>query len=111
MEIVDEADLGELKDRYFNSIKMVYAAGEDALVPKQGRRKVFTLQGLETIIVGVCRNYHEITKLDDPTQFVVKRIGDFWSSDEMKVYTSSGMSASDRIRQTVPLGNHWFAPE
>lgn len=111
LEIIDEADLEELKERYFGSIRMVYAAGDDALLPRQGRRKVFTLQGLETIIVGVCRNYRKIVQLSNPDEFVSKRIDDFWSSEEMKVYTSSGMSASDRIRQTVPLGDHWFAPE
>ncbi|GAB1377173.1 GmrSD restriction endonuclease domain-containing protein [Pararhodobacter aggregans] len=110
LEIIDEANPSEIKERYFNSIKMVYAAGEDALIPKHGRRKVFTLQGLETIIVGVCRNYNAIAKLANPTEFVVKRVQDFWNSEEMKVYTSSGMSASDRIRQTVPLGDGWFDP-
>lgn len=110
LEIIDEVDLDELKERYFKSMELVYGAGDDALIPKEGRRKVFTLQGLETIIVGVCRNYHAIKTLSDPNEFVVKRIGDFWESEEMKVYTSSGMSASERIRQTVPLGNEWFMP-
>ncbi len=110
LEIIDEMDFDELKERYLKSIEMVYAAGEDALLPKLGRRKVFTLQGLETIVVGVCRNYHTIKILDDPTGFVVNRIEEFWDSEEMRVYTSSGMSASERIRQTVPLGDRWFKP-
>ncbi|MHB2266692.1 GmrSD restriction endonuclease domain-containing protein [Aliihoeflea sp. PC F10.4] len=110
-EIIDDADVDYLKECYFKSIEMIYSTGDDALIPKQSRRKVFTLQGLETIIVGVCRNYMAIKILPDPTGFVAKRIEEFWNSDEMKVYTSSGMSASDRIRQTVPLGVKWFDPD
>lgn len=110
LEIIDEADIEEMKERYLQSISMIYSADDDALIPKQARRKVFTLQGLETIIVGVCRNYNSIKLLPSPAEFVVKRIEEFWNSDEMKVYTSSGMSASDRIRQTVPLGDKWFDP-
>jgi hypothetical protein len=111
MDIMDNVPLGEVRDIFYRTTGFVYSAcGEQALIPATARRKVFTLQGLEAILVGVARNIAEISKLADPVDFVREKIGSFWDSEEARVYTSSGMKAYDRISKTVPLGTRWFKP-
>jgi len=111
MDIIDNVPLGEVRSIFDHTTSLVYAAcGEQALIPANARRKVFTLQGLEAILVGVARNVVEIDRLPDPVDFVRRKIGGFWESEEARVYTSSGMKAYDRISKTVPLGTQWFKP-
>jgi hypothetical protein len=110
MDIIDKEDICQIVERFEGVVELIWNTGEDALMPKHGRRKLFTLQGLESVLVGVSRNFEAISALQDSEGYVARRINEFWESDVARVYTSSGMSAPERIRQTVPLGDEWFNP-
>ena len=111
MDIIDHVPLVDVRKVFDITTRLIYAAcGDQALIPTNARRKVFTLQGLETVMVGVARNVIDIDQLPDPVGFVRDKINEFWQSDDARVYTSSGMKASDRISRTVPLGTRWFKP-
>lgn len=111
MEIIDNVDVDLANRTFADAVNWTYmACGESALIPTASRRRVFTLQGLESILVGIARNIDSIRKLDDSVAYVKSRIDAFWESEDARVYTSSGMKASDRISRTIPLGVKWFNP-
>lgn len=111
MEIIDTVDVNLVKNTFTRTVDLAYSAcGESALIPTVSRRRVFTLQGLESILVGIARNVDSINGLNDSVAYVKGRIDAFWQSDDARVYTSSGMKASDRISRTIPLGVKWFNP-
>jgi hypothetical protein len=111
IEILNSVEVDKVKRVFDCAIELTYSArGDQALIPTSSRRKVFTLQGLESILVGIARNINEIFQLENPKGFVGDRIDAFWSSEHARIYTSSGMKASDRISKTIPLGIQWFNP-
>ena len=111
MEIIEDVPIPDVRRIFGRTVSLVFQAkGESALMPMNARRKVFTLQGLEIILVGVARNVDTIDALADPHAFVRDKINDFWNSEEARVYTSSGMKAYDRLAKTIPYGTSWFKP-
>jgi hypothetical protein len=57
MDIIDNEPIEEVKNMFNRVMDLVFdSAGAEALIPATARRRVFTLQGLETILVGVARN-------------------------------------------------------
>jgi hypothetical protein len=112
MEIIDEIPLDDVRRVFQNTVELIFdSCGPEALLPTEGERRVFTLRGLESVLVGVARNLERIAKLDDAKAFVRERIAAFWADREARITTSSGMSAGERIVKTVPLGTRWFDPD
>ncbi|WP_374302982.1 DUF262 domain-containing protein [Paracoccus sp. (in: a-proteobacteria)] len=125
-DLKDGEDLNEFLDRAINAvmenvpegsvashirsvIDLIFdASGPEALIPNEGR-KVFTLRGIESVMVGISRNFAAISSRQNPAETVKQKIENFWKAPENSIFTSSGMSAADRIKKTIPAGQVWFS--
>lgn len=88
------------------------ALGQDALrryTDGQGSGRV-GLVALESIAVGIGKNYQAIRALPDPVEFVRDRIVEFWKSRDVASLHVSGLRGTLRIARSVPLGAEWFRP-
>jgi hypothetical protein len=65
---------------------------------------------LEAVAVGVARNYRSIQKRGDPARFVLEKIKSFWSEEQVKRFSASGVSGTKRLSETVDYGQKYFAP-
>jgi hypothetical protein len=68
------------------------------------------LVALESIAVGIGKNYQAIRLLPNPAEFVRSRIVDLWSSKDVESLHVSGLRGTLRIARSVPLGAKWFKP-
>lgn len=88
------------------------ALGQDALrryANGQGSGRV-GLVALESIAVGIGKNYDAIRHLPDPVAFVRQRVVDLWASADITALHVSGLRGTLRISRSVPLGAQWFRP-
>jgi hypothetical protein len=110
-EASSHVSVQEIERTVSRTLDLVYGAcGKDALVSPTAYRSVFTLQGLESVLVGVARNLQSIEKKSDPVAFVRARIQEFWNESSGRITTTAGMRASSRITKSVPLGETFFSP-
>lgn len=65
----------------------------------------------ETVFVGVLKNLDNILALPDPKTFVLDHVKEMWTGSHLDAFTSAGVRGTDRIRQTIPFGESWFAPD
>lgn len=90
------------------------ALGDDALRKYDRQRDRFAGRvgqvALEVIAVGVARNLRRILKLTNPEQFIVRKVKEFWGTEEASRFTASGVRGTDRLAETIPFGKKWFRP-
>ncbi|GHB68487.1 DUF262 domain-containing protein [Persicitalea jodogahamensis] len=88
--------------------------GETALIPPIGSPNSiasrFSLRALETIAVGMIRNYSSIKQLDNPDAFVKEKVVELWQQPQLAEMSASGLRGTVRIQRTVPFGSNWFNP-
>ena len=103
-------DLAKLNFR--ETFQLLHAAlGEDALKQySEGRfRGRVGLTALEIIAVGISFNLGRIKTLDNPNDYVARRVRELWENDRVKAFSRPGLRGTQRIRQTIPFGREWFA--
>ena len=90
------------------------AAGKDALrrYDKKGKKFVGAVGqvALEAVAVGVARNIDDILQLKNPPQFVLENLKAFWSEEEVKQFSASGVSGTRRLSETIAYGEGYFSP-
>lgn len=90
------------------------ALGADALRRYDASKAAFVGHvgqvALEAVAVGVARNLKLISQLDNPAEFIERRVKDFWSQPEVKTFAKPGLSGGKRILSTLPFGEKFFKP-
>ncbi len=88
--------------------------GDNALIPPDGSPSLianrFSLRALETIAVGMIRNYSSIRQLDNPDAFIRDKVDTIWQQPQFAEMSASGLRGTVRIQRTVPFGSDWFKP-
>ena len=115
MKIITDEDPNATIDNVLWTVDILdqlYA--KDALLPHadacQGIVKRFTLRALECILVGIARNKQLISVMDNPKEFIKKKVYEFWKQKEVADLSASGLRGTTRILRTVPFGEKWFCP-
>ncbi|RQW72245.1 DUF262 domain-containing protein [Halomonas sp. YLB-10] len=89
--------------------------GQEALLPHdeahEGISKRFSLRALEGVLVGIARNKDRISSLENPEEFISRRIDEFWRQKEVADLSASGLRGTTRIQRTIPFGENWFRPD
>ncbi|MCK9187832.1 DUF262 domain-containing protein [Acidithiobacillus sp.] len=67
------------------------------------------LAAFECIAVGVAKNITHIQSQPNPVEHVKQRIREFWDSQNVDNFFSSGLRGTVRIQRTVPFGENWFS--
>ena len=115
-DVLTSSDLENILESINWTIDTLYKIrGSQALLPHKNAhksllRKTFTMRALETIVVGIARNYSTITSQSNPEQFVKERLDSFWRQEEVAQLSQPGQRASTRIQKTIPFGSKWFDP-
>jgi hypothetical protein len=104
------------EENFVNTFELLHGALQgDALRQYDKDEKRFRgrvgLTALEIVAVGVSLNLSEIQGLDDPPEFVTKRILNLWDLDEVRTFSRPGLRGTQRIQKTIPFGRRWFAPD
>jgi hypothetical protein len=68
------------------------------------------LAALESIAVGIGKNFKAIQALSDPTGFVAKRLTEIWGTNDISSFNAAGVRGTLRIARSVPFGAKWFKP-
>ena len=115
IELMQEEDIEETISMVEWGIDLlIQARGLDALIPPDGVpeeiAKRFSLRALETIAVGLTRNFEAIQALDNPTEFTREKLANFWNQSEVASMSVAGQRGTTRIQRTVPFGEDWFRP-
>jgi hypothetical protein len=110
-----KSDQDQLADIFIQTFKLLYdAAGNNALRRYDKASKKFTgfvgQVALEAVAVGVARNYRAIQKTTDPAGFVLRKIKSFWSEERVRTFSSSGVSGTKRLSETIDYGQEYFSP-
>lgn len=108
-----EGDIAKATDAITQTFNLLDAvAGENALRRLEDGQHSgrVGLVALESIAVGISKNYAAIQGLADPAGFVVQRIAGFWQQPVVATLMSPGLRGTSRIQETVPLGDNWFRP-
>ncbi|MGA3309127.1 MAG: DUF262 domain-containing protein [Xanthobacteraceae bacterium] len=116
IEIADHEDMYlQIKETFLQTFQLLFAtAGADALrrYDRQARRFIGGVGqvALEAVAVGVARNIDEIIQLPDARRFVLERIKSFWSEEDIKNFSASGVTGTKRLSETIPYGEDYFEP-
>lgn len=88
--------------------------GDQALIPHDqsyvGISTRFSLRALEGILVGISVNKDNILSLDNPDEYVNRRLDEFWRQQEVANLSASGLRGTTRLQRTIPFGIAWFNP-
>lgn len=111
----DRKEYSSIKDIFLYTFDLLFkAAGGDALRRYDAKTKSFTGQvgqvALEAVAVGIARNQAAIQELEEPVEYVLDRIKSFWSEQEVKNFSASGVSGTKRLTQTIDYGSSYFEP-
>jgi hypothetical protein len=111
----DKAEQKRLSDLFTKTFDLLYkTAGKDALRRYDWTTRSFVGQvgqvALESIAVGIAKNYQSICTQNNASAFLMRRIKSFWSQDRVKTFSAPGVSGTKRISQTIPFGEKFFAP-
>jgi uncharacterized protein DUF262 len=105
----------ELSETFESTFALLSAAaGKDALRRYDKKTKKFVGSvgqvALEAVAVGIARNIDSILKLKNAPLFVLDNIKAFWSEEEVKQFSASGVSGTKRLSETISYGEEYFAP-
>lgn len=111
----DETAYKKISINFEKTFKLLHgAAGKDALRRYDHQQRKFVGSvgqvALEAVAVGVARNIKSILQKNNPERFVLDKIKSFWSEDEVKTFSASGVSGTKRLSQTLAYGQKYFAP-
>lgn len=103
-------------DSIFSSLQdgidlLISSCGYDALRPYRDGAFVGRIgrTSIEIILVGILKCLQHIKKKPNASDFVRATIIRFWASEESKKYSAAGISGTDRVQYTVPLGVSLFS--
>lgn len=104
-----------IKNRFLNTFNLLHSsAGKNALRKFDKKEKKFIgavgQVALEAVAVGIGRNINDILKLKDPKTFVLDKIKSFWSEEDVKQFSASGVSGTKRLSETIGYGEEYFEP-
>lgn len=111
--LAEEADEPLVRDTFLSTFKLLdEAKGDNALrrhINGQSSGRV-GLAAFESVAVGIAKNIKDIQALPDPIDFVCKRIGDIWRTNDISSFNAAGVRGTSRIARSVPFGAAWFKP-
>ena len=110
----EKAYLG-IKDVFIDTFELLFSAGGKGALRRYDRKsKKFTggvgQVALEAVAVGIARNIDDILALSNPKAFVLEKIKSFWSEDDVKQFSASGVSGTKRLSETIDYGEAYFEP-
>jgi hypothetical protein len=69
------------------------------------------LAAFECVAVGTAKNITSIQERENPIDFVRNKVLDFWTTDCISDFFTSGLRGTVRIQRTIPFGARWFSHE
>jgi hypothetical protein len=103
-------------DKIFRSLEqaidlLIAAEGFDALRPfRNGKfRGKIGRTSIEVILVGILRQLTHVMSKPHPASFVRGQIIKFWQSGDFTKFSAAGISGTDRVQYTIPLGVALFS--